>query len=233
MPVTSLSHQGLNHNREQYDLENQIPPAGTTNYGWNNCNECFVTVMAYIDYCKSQGCTSVTNVQYFSNVETQYTNAASSSFPVGDSRSNNKATLDLSKVGVAMNRFTAPQFVLENQSTSYRYGPRFVIFEVIAKSDLELNNIEFTIGGDMTVELYTASGASAGNELNAAFWGSAHASEAITQWKKSNALIDIDIFQSFAALSLPQGSRTSFKLQSDGTFNMYMGNVGGQSPGEM
>merc|ERR1712194_707888 len=64
-----------------------------------------------------------------------------------------------------------------------------------------------------------------------AFWGSAHVSEAITQWKKSNPLIDMDVFTSFPALSLPRGSRTSFKLQCDGSSDLYTGNVGGQSLG--
>merc|ERR1719253_312439 len=95
-------NMGLNHNREEYT----DPSTDMSNYGYVNCDECFATIMSYSRYCLTQSCSSVTRVQYFSNTETQYSN-----FAVGDAQNNNKATMELSKVGVAMNRLTAPQLV--------------------------------------------------------------------------------------------------------------------------
>ena len=228
-PDCSLALQGLKHNREQCDGGD----SDKSNYGWNNCQECFMTIMSYQQNCRNNfNCANVQEIQYFSNTETQYTNS-NGAFAVGDEKNNAKATLELAKVGVAMNRLTAPQLLAVN-SPGYKYTwPTFTIFSVIAKRDIQLNNIEFHIAGDTLVELFTAVGSSVGKEMDTAFWGTAHVSQAISRANNSNNLIEVDVFQSFPTLSLFAGSTTNFKIQTDGTVTMLVASHYGTSRGDV
>jgi len=216
--VHEIGHtMGLNHNREQEG-------GGLSDksyYGYNNCDECFMTIMSYKDHCEAQGCRFVTEIPYFSNVDVKYTNNRGT-FAMGNARNDNSATLNLSRVGVAMHRFKAPQLLLESPRFASYYGfvgPEYLVFSVIAKDNVEVNNLEFIIGGAMEIELYTATGSFHGKEWNDAFWGDPHVAENVVPMSDANPLLNLGFaaFESFPTLTLSKGSTTSFKIKHETT----------------
>ena len=97
-----------------------------------------------------------------------------------------------------------------------------LFFSVFAKESVEVNNIEFYIGGAMEVGLYTATGPFEGKESDGAFWGEAHVMEDVTPMNNANPLITsgFSVFENFPTLSLSKGSTTSFKIKHSGDFYM-------------
>ena len=73
--VASSMHQGMWHDRETCIELGRPLIEGQVNYGYHDCDACFATIMAYMRYCQSQGCSSVANIPYFSNPEISVTNS--------------------------------------------------------------------------------------------------------------------------------------------------------------
>mmetsp|Transcript_17935 Transcript_17935/g.35775 ORF Transcript_17935/g.35775 Transcript_17935/m.35775 type:complete len:455 (+) Transcript_17935:3-1367(+) len=203
-------------------------------YGYNNCDECFMTIMSSPNNCRSQGCSHVTYIPYFSNVDVKYKGR----FSMGDATNDNSATLNLSRVGVAMHRFKMPQLLLESPRSASYYGfvgPEYIVFSVIAKDNVEVNNIEFIIGGAMEIELYTATGSFEGNEWDDAFWGDPHVEEDVVPMSDGNPLLNLGFaaFESFPTLSLSKGSATSFKIKHKTTNFMEYSSASGMTLGDV
>jgi len=216
-------NMGLQHNREEEDGGSP----DMSNYGYNDCNECFMTIMSYDTHCKSQGCPQgVTIIPYFSNVEVKYTDTGGS-YAMGDAANDNSAFLEQSKLLVAINRFKFPQRLLESPYIDSHGipGVDHLFFSVVAKESAEVNNIEFYIEGAMEVKLYTATGPFEGQEWNSAFWGDAHVIEDVTPMSDTNPLItpQFSVFENFPTLSLSKGSTTSFKIKHEKNFYMRYG----------
>eukprot|EP00588_Corethron_pennatum_P007206 CAMPEP_0194298580 /NCGR_PEP_ID=MMETSP0169-20130528/60248_1 /TAXON_ID=218684 /ORGANISM="Corethron pennatum, Strain L29A3" /LENGTH=730 /DNA_ID=CAMNT_0039048585 /DNA_START=123 /DNA_END=2315 /DNA_ORIENTATION=- len=219
-------NMGLLHNRE----EHKGGSSEKSNYGYNDCDQCFMTIMSYDNNCRANGCLSVAIIPYFSNTDVKYTDTGGR-YAMGDAANDSSATLNLSRFGVAMHRFKAPQLILEVPRESYFgfTGPEYLVFSVVAKESVEVNNVEFVIGGAMEVGLYTATGPFEGKESDDAFWGDAHVVEDITPMSDANPLLTSGFaaFENFPTLSLSKGSTTSFKIKHESDFYMKKNAVDG------
>jgi len=232
-----FSSQGGQFQLIDYIIAHEIGQNMGLQYGYNNCDECFMTIMSYKYHCEAQGCRSVTEIPYFSNVDVKYTNNRGT-FAMGNAANDNSATLNLSRVGVAMHRFKVPQLLLESPRSASAYetaGLEYLVFSVIAKDNVEVNNIEFIIGGAMEIELYTATGSFEGNEWDDAFWGDPHVAEDVVPMSDANPLLNLGFaaFESFPTLTLSKGSATSFKIKHETTSFMQYSSASGMALGDV
>eukprot|EP00588_Corethron_pennatum_P009197 CAMPEP_0194272224 /NCGR_PEP_ID=MMETSP0169-20130528/5840_1 /TAXON_ID=218684 /ORGANISM="Corethron pennatum, Strain L29A3" /LENGTH=693 /DNA_ID=CAMNT_0039014831 /DNA_START=15 /DNA_END=2093 /DNA_ORIENTATION=+ len=226
-------NMGLKHNREEYADGGS---SEKSNYGYNDCDQCFMTIMSYDNNCRANGCLSVAIIPYFSNTDVKYTDTGGR-YAMGDAANDSKTTLEQSRFGVAMHRFKAPQLLLERALGSYFEQKTITqfFFSVIAEESVEVHNIEFYVGGAMDVSLYTAAGPFEGNELNGSFWGEAHVTENVTPESIANPLITsgFSFFGKFPTLSLSKGSMTSFKIKHGGDFHMRIAGASGGTKGDV
>ena len=118
--------QGCDHDRELYNIPDENEDS---NFGFNHCPTCVISMMSYENHCKSlQGgqCTQVTTIPYFSNPNIEFTaqdeNNQQYTFAIGDSKRNNAQMIRNSKKGIAAN-YVKGQYLLEviNPDTYYSY----------------------------------------------------------------------------------------------------------------
>ena len=115
--------QGCDHDRELYNIPDENEDS---NFGFNHCPTCVISMMSYEDHCKdSLECEQVTTIPYFSNPDIEFTaqdeNNQQYTFAIGDSKRNNAQMIRNSKKGIAAN-YVKGQYLFDVNSDADYYG---------------------------------------------------------------------------------------------------------------
>jgi len=188
-------NMGLNHNRYQ-----EAGGGEEVYYGWSDCENCFITIMSYQNECYKTCNGNVQKIQYFSNQNKKFNGN-----PMGDQDNDCASVLNLTKEGVAMQRYTAPLKLIAVEDlyvSKIDWAGVALVFDVVPKSDIILNNIELVLSGAGSFSVYISMGSSIGNENNAEFWMSPHMTGTVTPRNPSNRFLDVGQFEDFTKLML-------------------------------
>jgi len=202
---------GANHNREEEE-------GGVNNesfYGYNDCNNCFGTIMSYEDNCKSKGCSSVVRVPYFSNTEVTYDGLA-----LGDDLNNNSLQLSRAAPGIAINRFTSGNSIYAPNGYAYTSSNvQAVAFDIVPKTDLILKNIEVLISNAMEINVYIVTGP----YKDVTSWGSPIVSETLVPMTEMYAKFHpIALYSSFPDYSFNSNEVYAIKIERKESSDDYM-----------
>eukprot|EP00588_Corethron_pennatum_P011567 CAMPEP_0194274048 /NCGR_PEP_ID=MMETSP0169-20130528/7221_1 /TAXON_ID=218684 /ORGANISM="Corethron pennatum, Strain L29A3" /LENGTH=815 /DNA_ID=CAMNT_0039017145 /DNA_START=82 /DNA_END=2529 /DNA_ORIENTATION=+ len=209
-------NMGLNHNRYQ-----EAGGGKEVYYGWSDCENCFITIMSYTNECYETCDGNVQKIQYFSNQNKKFNGN-----PMGDQDNDCASVLNLTKEGVAMQRYTAPLKLIAVEDpyvSQISWADAALVFDVVPKSDIILNNIEFVLSGAGSFSVYISIGSSIGNERNAEFWKSPHMKGTVTPRNPSNRFLNGGQFEDFTELMLLANQVYAIKISRNPGSNDIIG----------
>jgi len=208
---------GCNHDREE---EEEPDENEDSNFGFNHCTTCVISMMSYENHCKSlQGgqCTQVTTIPYFSNPNIEFTaqdeNNQQYTFAIGDSKRNNAQMIRNSKKGIAAN-YAKGQYLFDVNTNSYSYSwasytdVEFIVEGVTA---VAINNLEIFFAGSATEHTISISTKLINTEENY----SLHVEENLVGKGSNGVLSNIASFDTFPAIKIGAGEKMRIRITCD------------------
>lgn len=163
--------------------------------------------MSYPKNCLKQGCQKVQRIPYFSNTDKTYQGS-----PMGTAANNNSLQLTRAAPGVAINRFRSSKSIFTPDSSYYlETSFNAIMFDVVPKKDITLQNIELELTRSMEISVYFATGSytDIGN-----LWGDPIITQNLSLYSEMNSkLADRALFDSFKEVSLIANQMYSFRIE--------------------
>jgi len=217
---STLTHEighnfGCDHDREVSNWINN--DAKDSNFGFNNCEECVISIMSYYDHCLSNRCTyeQIKRIPYFSNPDIVY-KGKKNNFNIGDNKRNNAQMIRNSKEVVASNRVKGLHTLELDDFNYWYFVDDYVVFTIEATTDITIKNLEIAMS---STETHTISILI--NDIDTEDY-SVHVKQALDPLSQQGDIFsNVNTFNDFPPIPLANGEKMKFKVICDSSCIKY------------